>query len=100
MLKKIAAGLIAATMLASPVLIAGSAQAAAPAHTTTAAKPDGKAMKMHRKHVRFAARHGARYVKVVRHGKTTWVRVKASKYHVKHVKQAAPQSKPIKRGAA
>jgi CubicO group peptidase (beta-lactamase class C family) len=92
MLKKIAAALIAATMLTAPVLIAGTGEAAAAtAQTATPAKPGIKAVKKHRKHVRHAARHGAKYVKVVRNGKVVYVKARSAKHSMKHVKRPMKQ---------
>jgi hypothetical protein len=88
MLKKIAAGLIAAAMLTAPMLVAGtSAASAAAPQATTAAKGTVKAAKSHRKHARIVVRHGVRYMKVVRSGKTAWVKVRIARHHGKHVKK-------------
>ena len=111
MLKKIAAGLIAATMLAAPLLVtATSESAAATPKSATVAKPGIKTVKSHRKHARVVVRHGVRYMKIVRHGKVTWVRMKATRHHgshvrhhgshVKHVKRTNTPAKPAKPGAA
>ena len=91
MLKKIAAALVAATVLAAPVLIAGtSAVPAATTQTAKVVKPGIKAVKKHRKHVRkhaYGVRHGIRYVKVMRHGKTEFVKTKAARHHASHIKK-------------
>ena len=97
MLKKIAAGLIAASMLTAPMLVAGSASAATP-KATTAVKTSVKTVKAHRKHARIVVRHGVRYMKVVRHGKVAWVKVRTASHSVKHVKKIRPNT--AKPGAA
>jgi hypothetical protein len=86
MLKKIAAGLIAASMLTAPMLVAGTAAAATP-KAATATKASVKTVKAQRKHARIVVRHGVRYMKVVRHGKIAWVKVRTGKHHIKHVKK-------------
>jgi hypothetical protein len=96
MLKKIAAGLIAASMLTAPMLVAGPASAATPKATTT--KTSVKTVKAHRQHARIVVRHGVRYMKVVRHGKIAWVKVRTAKHSVKHVKKVRPNA--TKPGAA
>jgi len=97
MLKKIAAALVAASMLTAPVLIASTI--AAPAATTQTAKPAKpviKTVKKHRKHVRHVARHGVKYVKVMRHGKAVYVKAKTRRHHVTQVK--TPTKQTIKQG--
>jgi hypothetical protein len=93
MLKKIAAGLVAAAMLTAPMLVSGTGTAsAATPQATTAAKGSVKAAKTHRKHARIVVRHGVRTMKVVRNGKTAWVKVRTAKHHGKHVKKVIRHS--------
>lgn len=94
MLKKVAAALLAASMLSAPLLIAGST--AAPAATTQATAAHSakavKSVKKHRKHVR----HRVRHVKVTRHGKAAMAKVHTARHHVK---AANATKRPAKQGA-
>jgi hypothetical protein len=101
MLRKIAAGLLAASVLTAPMLLVGTGEgAAATPQAAASTKPGTKAVKQQRKHVRYVVRHGVRYMKVVRHGKVAWVKVRAT-HHAKHVKKVIRQApKPNKPGAA
>ena len=103
MLNRIATALVAATVLSAPLIVAGTtaSSAATNAATTeaaTPAKPAVKAVKKHRSHARHMARHGTRYVKIVRHGKVTFVKVKAGRHHVQHANK--PGKQPVQQGTA
>ena len=89
MLKKIAAALLAATLVGAPLVSVGTAEAASKATTQTAtpAKPAVKTVKTHRKHVRHVRHAKAGYVKVVRHGKVMYVKAHGARHHVKLAKK-------------
>jgi hypothetical protein len=99
MLNKVAAALIAATMLTTPVLAAGATQAAgATTETNAPSKPANKAVvHKHRKHAHHMTRGKAKYVKVMRHGKVVYLKVKPPRHQVKQahktVKPSTTQSK-------
>ena len=104
MLNKIAAALTAATMLTTPVFAAGTTQAAgATPETSAPAKPGNNAVHKHRKHARHAT-HGTKYVKVMRHGKVVYLKVKTPRHQVKHahktVKPSTKQSRKASKAPA
>ena len=91
MFKKITAALIAASVLSAPLLIGGASSAsAATTRVAMPAKHGIKAVKKHRRHV--VVRHGKRYVKVIRHGKAVYLKVKPRHHYAVHGK------KPVRHG--
>ena len=90
MFKKIAAALIAASVLSAPLLIGGASPASAA--TTRVATPAKHGVKAVKKHRHVVVRHGQRYVKVIRHGKTVYLKVKPRRHYAVHGK------KPVRHG--
>jgi hypothetical protein len=90
MLKKIAAALVAATMVTAPLLAVGTAEAASKATTESAApaKPAVTVVKHHRKHVRHV-RHAR--TKHVRQGKVMSAKPSTARHHVKFGKKPNKQ---------
>jgi hypothetical protein len=98
MLRKIAAALVAVTVLGAPLMLSGTASAAGAAGTnggvnaTTQqvipAKPGMTVIKKHRTHVRHV-RHGrGKHVKVTRHGKAHAAKAHSARHHVTHIKKS------------
>ena len=95
MFKKIAAALIAGSVVSAPVLTGGVSSASAA--TTRVATPAKHGIKTHR-HV--VVRHGKRYVKVIRHGKAVYLKVKPRGHHAIHGKKLVRQGTKIIRPRA
>ena len=93
MLNKIAAALIAASMLSAPLLVGSDAAVAATPQAAAMAKPATTTANTHRKHVRHVRHTHAKHAKAVRSGKVTAFHANAkARHHVKHVK------KPLRQG--
>ena len=99
LLALVAAALIAASVLSAPLMIGGASSAsAATTRAATPAKHGVKAVKKHHRHV--VVRHGKRYVKVIRHGKAVYLKVKPRRHYAVHGKKPARHGTKIVRPRA